>query len=165
VETLLGLCHSLKGSSLQIGARNLDDAVREFERQVASRPPRPGLAITGQEIERIQSALTQALASARLAQVELGEQDASVGTDGDAQSPLDPALKSDLSARLSDLRKSVLKNSFDATTEASAVNDILAATPLREQGEALVHAIDLLDFDRALEVLDGLAAQIGVGTE
>ncbi len=165
VERLLGLCHSLKGSSVQIGARNLDDAVREFERQTMSRPPQPGRAITGGGIVRIQAALTQALASAHLALAELGEPDASVGTECPVGIPLDPALKSDLSDRLSSLRKLVLKNSFLATTDASGVNGILTTTPLREQGEALVRAIDLLDFDTALEILDGLAAHIVVGTD
>ncbi|CAK0746123.1 two-component system, sensor histidine kinase and response regulator [Azospirillaceae bacterium] len=64
ITRLLGITHSLKGSALQIGARNLYDAVREFEQNVASTGCVPGQAITCVGIERLLATLTEALTSA-----------------------------------------------------------------------------------------------------
>ena len=64
IARLLGVAHSLKGSALQIGARNLHEAVREFERAAASTGFNPGKEIAGVEIERFLTTLKEALASA-----------------------------------------------------------------------------------------------------
>ena len=54
----------MKGAALQIGARNLHEAVREFERNAASSGLTPGKEIAGVEIERLLATLTEALESA-----------------------------------------------------------------------------------------------------
>ena len=64
IARLLGVAHSLKGAALQIGARNLHEAVREFERNAASSGLTPGKEIAGVEIERLLATLTEALESA-----------------------------------------------------------------------------------------------------
>ncbi|CAK0761038.1 two-component system, sensor histidine kinase and response regulator [Azospirillaceae bacterium] len=64
IARLLGIAHSLKGSALQIGARELYEAVREFERNAASVGCISGQKIAGVGIERLLATLTEALASA-----------------------------------------------------------------------------------------------------
>ena len=64
IARLLGVAHSLKGSALQIGARNLHEAVKEFERNASSTAIAPGQEIANIGIEQLIATLTEALASA-----------------------------------------------------------------------------------------------------
>ena len=164
-EWLLRLAHTLKGMALQVGARTLDQVVRDFERIALTPGWKPSLETGALEIGRLQTALTEALASSRLAVGRLAEPDAlATATTGDgAGHRLDPAQIAGLEAQLAELRTLVLENSFLATKAVSTVNDILKNTPLHDRGEALGRLINNLDFEASIEVVDELAARIRGG--
>lgn len=159
---LLEIAHTLKGTALQLGARSLDKAARDFEHYATSSDWKPGSTVAGIVLERLLATLAEALASARhvAATLEPPVQEATVQDDGGR---LDPALVSDLETKLANLRPLVLKNSFHATKSVSKINDILKKTQFHQQGEALELLISRLDFDKALDVLDELVACVRAG--
>lgn len=66
-------------------------------------------------------------------------------------------------AQLSDLRPLILKNSFLATKGASKVGETLKGTTHRELGDLLERSVNLLDFDKALDILDDLLTNVKIG--
>ena len=164
LERLLGIAHTLKGTALQLGARRLDHAVRDFETSADASGLKPRLPVNGIAIEQVHAALTEALAAARdVAQSLAPPPVPDVREQDDGGGALEPTLASDVETKLAALRPLVLKNSFHATKIATKLNEILRATPLRLRGEKLELLINRLDFDKALGLLDELMAHVRSG--
>ncbi|CAK0750292.1 two-component system, sensor histidine kinase and response regulator [Azospirillaceae bacterium] len=171
-KRLLGMLHTLKGTALQIGARHLDTVVRKLERRVvmiSEAVDDPGCEFIGLDVPEfvdMRAALIDSLASSvsvmsKLAVAEAIEND----EEGSSVSEqvLDPKQIIDLTKELSNARILVLKNSFLSTKSASKISEILGNTRFRDRGEALENWINRLDFDKALEIIDGLMADIQLG--
>ena len=164
LERLFGIIHTLKGTALQLGARRLDHAVRDFEASAGALGLKSSLPVTGIAIEQVHAALTEALVSARDVAASIAPpQVPEVRDQDDSSAALEPALASDVETKLGELRLMVIKNSFHSTKSVARLNDILRATPLHQRGAKLELLINRLDFDKALDVLDELMAHVRSG--